>query len=84
MHVKIRICAVGDPVAFPEYSGHYVEGSNVAVAILEKGMQSGKTSLTFLFDLPDGKHAGFQMSADMFESVAAALRGARERFGDAG
>lgn len=54
---------------------------DLTVGILEGGMQSGKTSLMIL--LQDGDKVYYaEMSANHFEALGHAVRGAQERFGD--
>ena len=60
----------------------YKQLGDVTVGVLEGGMQSGKTSLMFLARDKHGEVHYFEMSADNFEGVAAAVKGARERFKD--
>lgn len=50
--------------------------------ILEGGMESGKTSVALSFKLPDGKTAIAETSAEIFNGMAVALRGAEQRFVD--
>ena len=53
------------------------------MAILEAGMESGKTSIMLI--IPDkqlGENIVVQLSADHFEMMAAVLREARQRFKD--
>jgi len=51
------------------------------VGILESGMESGKTSVGLLIPNGDG-HILVQMSAGQFEMIAAAVKGAAQRFGE--
>jgi len=81
-HVKIQIGAVGDPKLFPEMEGKVaVEGRVEHVGILEKGTESGATSLFIYITLPDESIVCAQMTASMLLSIAGAVRGAVERFG---
>lgn len=54
----------------------------ITFGILEAGMQSGKTSCMFILENGDGKHYVAECSAEMFETMAGAVKGAKERFGD--
>jgi hypothetical protein len=76
--ITIRIGAVGDPPIFPEHS-KATEGKIIGVSILEKGMESGKTSVG-IFVETDGKKSCVQLSADMLNGINSAVRGAVERF----
>ena len=51
----------------------------IQVAVLAGGMASGKPSVTFRFNLPDGRVVLAQTSALLVLSLARAIRG---RFGD--
>jgi hypothetical protein len=81
MHMTIKIGAVGDPPLYPEI-GQLVQDHSVieSVGILEAGMQSGKTSLSFNVKLTNGRYVVAEMSAGMFLQLAGAVRGAVERF----
>jgi len=81
MYVRIKICAVGDPPAFPELPSG-IEGECLGFAILEKGTAGGKTSCAIMTKGADGVPVMVQFTGDMFLTMAAALKGARERFGD--
>lgn len=48
--------------------------------ILEGGMASGKNTVTFHFKLADGTDALATTSAEIFKSMAGALKGAEDRF----
>ncbi len=84
MHVQLRIqeWKDADKPLFPELSpAACIHGTLESVGILERGMESGKPSLWLNVKLPDGRYATAQVSADMFETLAGALRGARDRWG---
>lgn len=53
--------------------------NDIAVTGLSDGMQSGKPSVAFRFDLPDGRTVLAETSLQLVLTVADALRG---RFGD--
>jgi len=57
-----------------------IESEDITVGILEKGTVNGQTSLMIGLKQPDGTVYMGQMTANIFEAVAGALRGARERF----
>ncbi len=81
--VKIEINAVGDPKLFPELEGMTkLERTIHGFGILEKGMESGACSVMFVTKLNDKEFVISQLSAAMFFTLAAALKGACERFGD--
>lgn len=50
-------------------------------AILEKGQESGKTSVMLIFDDGTGRKYLAQATQDIFKGMAQALDGAIERFG---
>lgn len=81
MHVPVKICGINDPVAFPEMKDGYLSPCT-GFAVLQAGMVSGKTSCAILANDRDGKPIVIEFSGDMFLTLAAALKGARERFGD--
>ena len=58
---------------------YHVRGDAMGVAILEAGMQSGKTSVMIGVDLGDCS-AVIETSAAMFDAIASGVRGAAERF----
>lgn len=51
-----------------------------SMVILEGGMQSGATSVTFMLIGPDGKHYHVETSSVLFQNMNAALCGAEIRF----
>lgn len=53
----------------------------LALGILEKGMESGKTSTMLLVKAKD-QYFVVQASAALFETLAAGVSGAKVRFGD--
>lgn len=53
-----------------------------AVGILENGTTSGRTSVMIILKNPDGTFTIGQCTAREFEAIGAALKGAKERFGD--
>lgn len=56
----------------------------IEVGILEHGMTSGATAVTFIVRLPDGKsRVFFQTSAALFRQILGALDGAEARFREA-
>lgn len=88
-HIAIRIQSraerggdvCGVPI-FPEH-GPLLKAEPLAFGILEGGMQSGKVSVGLIV-----QHGGFggekysaEMSGEMFLTLAAAVKGAMERFG---
>jgi len=76
--IQIKISALGDPPIFTEHKDA-IDAKIIVFSILEGGMQSGKTSCGIFFEM-DGKKGFAQLSAEMFESLSAAVRGAVERF----
>jgi hypothetical protein len=82
-HVVIKVHAKGDPVPlFPEFQGKKVIHAEMThFAILEGGMQSGKTSVMLLTPLNDNEFIQTELSAEMFNNLAIAVRSAAERFG---
>ncbi len=81
--VVIKICTVADAESgkVPEYQN--AEDARIShVVILEKGMTSGRTSVTLLSTDEAGHQQMIQMSAAQFEQIAGAVRGAAARFGE--
>ena len=62
-------------------NGKLLESKITDVGILEAGMESGKTSVSLLIPNGDGNIL-VQISAGQFEQIAAAVRGAAQRFGE--
>ena len=84
----IRILTDGDGVwgdlansALGKRVIHLGENSVIEVARLRGGMQSGKSSVMLRLDLPDGAVVLAETSMALFQTTAAALRGAEERDG---
>ncbi len=84
IHTSLKIVPANQTEAiFPgTLPAKTVQGTLEGVAILEGGMESGKTSVMLKVDLPDGSVAIVQTSAAMLLTLAAGCRGAMERFGD--
>ena len=85
--VKVRIQSLEDvsngiPIKEGISKETVVNCPEITFAILEGGMQSGKTSCMFILENGDGKHYVAECSAEMFETMAGAVKGAKERFGD--
>lgn len=81
-HCNIKIGAVGDPVLFPEHAGKTIEATLAGMGILENGTKDGRCACGIYGQMPDGKMVWIQVTARMFLGMAAAVRGATERFGD--
>lgn len=82
-HVKIEINAVGDPKMCPELEGLTRKERPIhCFGILEKGMESGACSVMLITKIDEENFIISQMSAAMFFTLAAGLKGACERFGD--
>ncbi len=82
--IEVRVGAVGDPVLFPEFEQRIdANGDILAMGIIEKGTESGKTSVAFFVRTQtlDADLICCQMSSGMLLNLAAAVRGAVERFG---
>lgn len=81
--VQIKICDAGDPPPFAELvDAGVISGECLSFVIIEKGTAAGKTSCAVVTRGADGKPVVVQFTGDMFLSMAAALKGARQRFGD--
>lgn len=85
MNLTIRIQEKKDASTplFPEIAkAGYEEGKLESVGILQGGMVSGKASLMLNIKTDDGTYVIAEVSADMFDGAASALRGARQRWGE--
>lgn len=81
--IDIHIAEMGDG-AWPDLAekhakGLLIETEHLSVSGLPGGMASGKASIAFRFDLPDGRVVFAQSSLRAFLAVADALRA---RLGD--
>jgi hypothetical protein len=56
------------------------ETTDITVGILERGTESGKTTLMFCLKYPDGKISLAQMTGRNFEALHQIYLGAKERF----
>lgn len=54
---------------------HLSDGATIKVCVLEGGMSSGKPSVCFRIDLPDGRVVLAETSARLFVMAAAAIVG---------
>lgn len=84
--IVIRIQSVEDankgiPLVEGITRGNVIESKKLTVGILEAGTVSGATSLMFVIELPDGKFAVAECTANQFEGVLGAFKGALQRFG---
>lgn len=79
-HLKVCIIAVDDP---PPYEGKDIADAEFTeFVILEKGTDGGRTSVGFVFTLPDGKQVFCQTTARLMNMMYRAMLGALQRFGD--
>lgn len=83
--VVIKIQSIEDAKRgplYPEHNNRAIEqGALRSVAILEGGMTSGKTSLGFMIDIGGDRLVWCEVSPGIFDGIASAFKGARERFG---
>ncbi len=81
--VDLRVIRTIDPPPFPELSEKVVCSSEIdKVAILQAGMQSGKSSIAFLITLPTGDVVFAEMSAAILDMIHGASVGARQSWGE--
>lgn len=79
---EVNIVRLGDPPPFTT-EGKFVHGLQLdRFVVLEGGTDKGNTSVAIITELPDGSIGIIQTTADIFESLAATLRGARQNFGE--
>lgn len=82
MQVDIHIVERGADPPFPELADKVREAEGVVqFVVLEGGMQSGKPSVMLLVPRSSEEVVLVQLSAEIFEAMAAAVRGARARWG---
>jgi hypothetical protein len=81
---SIRVCPKDQTeTAFPELTRENtlsIDAELYGVSILEAGMQSGKTSIGIVLQMPDGKFVLAQTSAAILSMLYHALVGAEQRF----
>lgn len=85
MVVEVRIQSLEDakqgrPIHESLTEHNVVRADGFIVGILEAGTTGGKTSLAFIVKHGD-KNVVAECTADQFEMIIGAVRGARERFG---
>lgn len=68
-----------DKPVLTEFAKVDIHGKVEGVAILEKGMKSGKTSLIILSKVAD-ENIALEISANHFNAIASALKGAEQTF----
>lgn len=83
MTVVVNLKLEGDGAFAEEFKDREIvrvaDGTVMYITGLEGGMASGKPSVAFAFNLPDGRFVFAQTSLAMLLTVADALRG---RYGD--
>lgn len=82
--VRIQDVEDRDKVLIPEFENatKIINGNLQVFGILEKGMESGKTSVAFCAMAEDGTAIVLQTSAENFRMMAGCLAGAEQRFMD--
>jgi hypothetical protein len=79
--VKVVINSIEDSEAGKRIIEEDVkETTDITVGILERGTESGKTTLMFCLKYPDGKISLAQMTGRNFEALHQIYLGAKERF----
>lgn len=72
--IDVKVILEGDN-AWPDLKeGGWVEGKLEAVARLPGGMTSGKSSVAFRIELPDGQTIIAQTSMTVFQTIARAFQ----------
>lgn len=80
-HCKVKIHDKGTPPAVIDgLKPDYKQGNFDTCVILEGGMASGKTSLTFHIIDQDGKSIIVQTSAEILDAIQACRQGAETRW----
>lgn len=84
MHVEIRIQGLEDVgnALYPELAKETVKhhGAVTHIGIMEHGMTSGKTSV-MIFGQDEKGIVALELGAEMFDTIAGAVKGAVQRFG---
>lgn len=87
MIVHVNICDDAGPA---HQTGPWADiGESIArpslqverVAILARGTVAGRPSVLIASRLPDGRYTVTEITGDMWETIAGAIRGARARWG---
>lgn len=72
--IRLNVALIGDGVLSDVNTEDIVTVSDdITIAVLDKGMKSGKPSVGILIKLPDGKTLLAQTSAKLFVSAANAI-----------
>ena len=81
--IKIGIGDFADPgPMFPELVGKVsLEGTVTHVGILERGTKQGATALVVIVEV-NGRNVSVSLTAAALESIAAAVRGAEQRWAE--
>jgi hypothetical protein len=78
--IKTIIHRLGDPPV-EELKGLESENANPShFIILEGGMASGKTSVMLIAKTDAGQQVSIQLSAEMFDTLNSAVKGANQHF----
>lgn len=78
---SLEDAAQGKHGVIPGNEAHLIREVPMKIQILEKGTVGGQTTISFVNTGEDGKHYIGQMTANQFEMLIGAFRGAVERFG---
>ena len=85
VHANIKIQEYGDPPPFPKLKPSDITKTELTdFVVLQGGMASGKTSISFFSKDSDGKVYFTQTSGAIFQAVVAALNGAEQRWKETG
>lgn len=87
MEITIIINSIEDaknnkPIVDGLNIGDITEATTCTIGILEKGTKGGQTSLMFILQDADGKAFVAQCTANQFEGIIGAFRGAVQRFSE--
>lgn len=87
MNVQIDICEDGGPAhetgPWSDISDHINRPTNLVgrIAILNQGTTGGRPSVLIASEAPGGLWYVTEITGDMWEAIAGAIRGARVRWG---
>lgn len=82
-HLQIRIQGLGDQVALIHDGAtprDVIQTKDVIVGLQEAATVGGQTGVSFAAKIPGGKVVWFQITANNFEALIGAYKGAQERF----
>lgn len=81
--IRVVVHDHDDPPPFPDLAAsQIIDGEATRAAVLRGGTAKGRASVAILADLPDGRVIVIQTTARLLHMLAAAARGAQDRWGE--